>query len=130
MNISSVRAMYDAALRRSARLQRERNQSTQHEITDAEVGAVADVRSGKPLGGVEVVDAIRRPTSSYRSTGYSEPSRLSVVTRSSKNHLVHVAGKSHADEARIHRRMRELQQLLSTMNTLQNTVLTAQPISI
>ena len=130
MNISSVRAMYDAALRRSARVQDDTKVSSRQPITDAEVGTVADVRSRKPLGGVDAVDIYRRPIFSLRSTGYSEPASLSVDTVASKNGIVHMAGASHADEARIHRRVRDLKHLLNTINTLQNSVLTASPIAV
>lgn len=128
MNISSVRAVYDAALRRCVRLQQKQTESLRDGMIDAEAEVVADVRSRKPLGGVEVASMFWQPMSAYRSTGYSELPGLSVHMSGAKNSIVHTAGQSHADEARIHRRIRELQTVLTTVNKLQNSVLTSPPI--
>ena len=63
----------------------------------------------------------------YGVFGACQPQRR---YRGLKNGIVHMAGASHADEARIHRRVRDLKRLLNTINTLQNSVLTASPIAV
>ena len=90
-----------------------------------------DAAPSDARGGARSADVY--PSSDARletAVGYSRRPILSTSADAPDARLRHAAGLSHADEARVHTRMRQLQHLLNTMNRVQQRSRQTPPVYV